>query len=96
MDFKVLIETMDESDFAYMKMAENMADIGFFDLSNLSASKIEDKELADFLLGDIKLYYGVSKKLKPDDEIYLGEVFSNIIYNDQSREATSELVKIQN
>ncbi len=93
MDFKVLIETMDESDFAYMKMAENMADIGFFDLSNLSASKIEDKELADFLLGDIKLYYGVSKKLKPDDEIYLGEVFSNIIYNDQSREATSELVK---
>ena len=93
MDFKVLIETMDESDFAYMKMAENMADIGFFDLSNLSASKIEDKELADFLLGDIKLYYGISKKLKPDDEIYLGEVFSNIIYNDQSREATSELVK---
>lgn len=93
MDFKVLIETMDENDYAYMKMAENMADIGFFDLSDLAASKIEDKTLSDFLLGDIKLYYGTSKKLKPDDEIYLGEVFSNIIYNDQSREATSELVK---
>ena len=25
MDFKVLIETMDESDFAYMKMAENLS-----------------------------------------------------------------------
>lgn len=93
MDFKVLIETMDENDYAYMKMAENMADIGFFDLSDLAASKIEDKTLSDFLLGDIKLYYGTSKKLKSDDEIYLGEVFSNIIYNDQSREATSELVK---
>lgn len=92
-DFKVLIETMDENDYAYMKMAENMADIGFFDLSDLAASKIEDKALSDFLLGDIKLYYAPSKKLKPDDEIYLGEVFSNIIYNDQSREATSELVK---
>ena len=92
-DFKVLIETMDENDYAYMKMAENMADIGFFDLSDLAASKIEDKTLSDFLLGDIKLYYGTSKKLKSDDEIYLGEVFSNIIYNDQSREATSELVK---
>ncbi len=93
MDFKILIETMDENDYAYMKMAENMADIGFFDLSDLAASKIEDKTLSDFLLGDIKLYYGTSKKLKSDDEIYLGEVFSNIIYNDQSREATSELVK---
>ena len=27
MDFKILIETMDKNDYAYMKMAENMADI---------------------------------------------------------------------
>ena len=47
----------------------------------------------DFLIGDIKLYYFPSQKLRQDDEVYLGEVFSNIIYNDQSREATSELVK---
>ena len=93
MDFKNLIETMDENDYAYMKMAENMADIGFFELADLAVSKIEDKELSDFLTGDINLYYGISKKLKQDDEIYLGEVFSNIVYNDQSREATSELVK---
>lgn len=93
MDFKVLIETMADNDYAYMKMAENMADIGFFDLSELASSKIEDRTLSDFLIGDIKLYYFPSKKLKADDEVYLGEVFSNIIYNDQSREATSELVK---
>lgn len=93
MDFKVLIETMDENDYAYMKMAENMSDIGFFELADLAASKIEDKALSDFLICDINLYYGTSKRLKQDDEIYLGEIFSNIIYNDQSREATSELVK---
>lgn len=92
-DFKILIETMDSNDYAYMKMAENMADIGFFNLSDLAASKIDDKTLSDFLIGDIKIYYFPSKKLKIDDEIYLGEIFSNILYNDQSREATSELVK---
>lgn len=93
MDFRLLIETMTPNDYAYMKMAENMADIGFFNLSDLAVSKINDKTLSDFLVGDIKLYYSPAKKLKNDDEIYLGEVFSNIIYNDQSKEATAELIK---
>lgn len=92
-DFKILIETMDNNDYAYMQMAEKMADIGFFNLSDLAVSKVDDKTLSDFLAGDIKIYYFPSTKLKTDDEIYLGEVFSNIIYNDQSREATAELVK---
>ena len=93
MDFKVLIETMNNNDYAYMQMSEKMADIGFFNLSELASSKIDDKTLSDFLTDDIKLYYFPSKKLKTDEEVYLGEIFSNIMYNDQSREATSELVK---
>lgn len=93
MDFKVLIETMNNNDYAYMQMSEKMADIGFFNLSELASSKIDDKTLCDFLTDDIKLYYFPSKKLKSDEEVYLGEIFSNIMYNDQSREATSELVK---
>lgn len=92
-DFKILIETMDSNDYAYMQMAEKMADIGFFNLSTEAASKIEDKALSGFLTEDIKLYYFPEKNLKTDDEIYLGEVFSNILYNDQSKEATAELVK---
>ena len=92
-DFKVLIDTMGENDYAYMKFAENMADIGFFDLSDKAAEKVQDKALSAFLVDDIKLYYYPSKKLKVEDEIYIGEVFSNIIYNDQSKEATDELVK---
>lgn len=92
-DFKVLIETMNNNDYAYMQMAEKMADIGLFNLSDLASSKIDDKSISDYLIEDIKMYYYPSKKLKTDDEIYLGEVFSNIIYNDQSREATLELVK---
>ena len=92
-DFKVLIESMGENDYVYMKFAENMADIGFFDLSEKASEKVQDKALSGFLADDIKLYYFPSKKLKADDEIYLGEVFSNIIYNDQSKEATDELIK---
>lgn len=93
MDFKILIDTMVPNDYAYMRMAESMADIGFFNLSVLAANKIDDRNLSDFLVGDVKSFYFPSKKLKNDDEVYLGEVYSNIVYNDQSREATSELVK---
>lgn len=92
-DFKVLVETMDESDFGYVQLAQRMADIGFFNLSDMAVSKIDDKHLYDYLIEDMKLYYFPSKKLKKDDEIYLGEVFSNVMYNDQSKEATAELVK---
>ncbi len=92
-DFKILIETIDSNDCAYINFAENMADIGFFNLSELALSKVNDKSLSGFVDGDIKLYYYPAKTLKVDDEIYLGEVFSNIIYNDQSREATAELIK---
>ena len=93
MDFKILIDTMVPNDYTYMRMAESMADIGFFNLSDLAANKIDDRNLSDFLVGDVKSFYFPSKKLKNDDEVYLGEVYSNIVYNDQSREATSELVK---
>lgn len=93
MDFAILIETMMPSDYGYMQMAERMADIGFFNLSKMAASKIEDKDISSILIDDIRRYYFPSKKLNREDELYLGEVFSNIVYNDQSREATSELVK---
>ncbi len=92
-DFKIMIDSIGENDYVYMKFAENMADIGFFDLSEKAAGKIQDKSLSGFLVDDIKLYYFPIKKLKVDDEIYLSEVFSNIIYNDQSKEATDELIK---
>lgn len=92
-DFKILIDTMDDSDYAYAQLAQRMADIGFFNLSDLAISKIDDKNLSDVVVEDMKTYYYPSRKLKKDDEIYLGEVFSNIMYNDQSKEATLELVK---
>ena len=56
-DYKILIETMQPNDYAYMVITEKMAAIGFFDLSDLSESKIENKDYSTFLVDDIQKFY---------------------------------------
>ena len=92
-DFNVLIESISQSDYAYLQLATKMADIGFFNLAELALEKVQDKDISNLLNDEIKRFYFPSTKLSRTDEVYLGEIFSNIIYNDQSREATAELVK---
>lgn len=92
-DFNVLIESISQSDYAYLQLATKMADIGFFNLAELALGKVRDKDISNLLNDEIKRFYFPSAKLSKSDEVYLGEIFSNIIYNDQSREATAELVK---
>lgn len=92
-DFRVLIESIMPNDYAYMMIANKMADLGFFNLSDLALSKIADEDISYILSDDVKRYYYPSFKLSPKDEIYLAEMFSNIIYNAQSIEATAELLK---
>lgn len=95
-DFKILIENTSPKDFMYMSLAEKMADIGFFDLAELSLSKVDDKDLSYFLSEDITRFYFPVVTLSKTDELYLAEMYSNIIYNDQSEEVVGELVKEQN
>lgn len=95
-DFKILIENTTPKDFMYMSLAEKMADIGFFDLVELSLSKVDDKDLSYFLSEDITRFYFPAVTLSKADELYLAEMYSNIIYNDQSEEVVGELVKDQN
>ncbi len=92
-NFRVLIESIIPNDYSYMQIAQNLADIGLFNLSELAISRVNDKDITGLAADDIKHWYFPAKKLKQQDEIYLGEVYSNIVYNDQSREATAELVK---
>ena len=94
-DFKILIETIVPNDYAYLQMAMNMADLGFFNLSELALSKVSDENISNVLEQDIKQFYFPVFKLQPKDEVYLAEMFSNIIYNDQSREAVNEILKNQ-
>jgi len=92
-DFRVLIESIVPNDYAYMLIANKMADLGFFNLSDLALSKVADENISYILNEDLKKYYYPSFKLGPKDEVYLAEMFSNIIYNAQSTEATAELLK---
>lgn len=92
-DFKVLIESVSPKDYFYLKMYEEMADLGFFDLSELAMSKLTDDDISYMLLEDVKRYYFPAVKMSQTEEIYFAELFSNIVYNDQSREVTEELVK---
>ena len=92
-DFKILIENVMPSDYVYMKLTQEMASIGFFSLAELSMSKIQDDEISGLLEEDVKNYYFPNSKLTHKDQMYLAEIYSNIMYNDQSREATGELLK---
>ncbi len=92
-DFRVLIDSVSPNDYVYMKLTEEMASIGFFNLAELSMSKISDSSLSALLEEDVKNFYFPSSVLTQKDQLYLAEMYSNIMYNDQSREATSELGK---
>lgn len=92
-DFKTLINTSGENDFIYMSFANKMADLGFFDLSNLASLKIKDKDISNISMDAMKRFYYPRKKLKLEDELSLAEAYSNILYNNQSSEATNELLK---
>ncbi len=93
MDFDVLIQSVQPSDYTFLHLATKMSDIGFFNLSERAMNKIQDKEISSILNDEIKRFYFPAVKMTSADEIYLGEIYSNIVYNDQSREATAELVK---
>lgn len=92
-DFKALIENAPDNDFVYISLANKMSDLGLFDLANMATLKIKDKEISNVSIDAMKRYYYPSRKLKQDDELALAEIYSNIIYNNQSSEATNELLK---
>ncbi len=92
-DFRILIDNIQPSDYIYMRLIQEMASIGFFNLAELAMSKIQDDEVASLLEEDVKKFYFPSYKLTHKDQLYLAEIYSNIMYNDQSREATAELMK---
>lgn len=90
-DFKNLFENANASDYFYMKMAEEMAKIGFYSLSELAMSKIKEKEISNIVVEDIKHYYFPTQSMRLKKELYLAELYSNIVYNEQTSEVLSEL-----
>lgn len=92
-EFNSLVDNSVQNDFVYITLADKMAQIGLFDVANHAISKIKDKDLSELSINAIKKYYFPKRKLKTEDELTLAEAYSNIIYNNQSSEAASELLK---
>lgn len=92
-DFRNLIDSVTPNDYVYIRMAQDMASVGFFNLSELALSKIGDTQISSMMEEDIKHFYFPSENLTKKDQIYLAELYSNMRYNNQSKEATAELSK---
>lgn len=91
-DFRALIDNSPDNDFVYISLANKMADLGFFDLANLAKSKIRDKSISNVSTDAMERFYYPRRKLSLEDELFLAEIYSNILYNNQSSEATNELL----
>lgn len=92
-DFRNYIKDTPPNDFIYLSMANKMADLGLFDLASFAVSKIQDQDIAGVSIDAMKRFYYPIRKIKPEDEIFLAEIYSNIMYNNQSSEATNELLQ---
>ena len=93
MDFAVLIRHIIPNDYTYMKLADELSEIGLFTLSDEAINKVSDKEISFTQSEDVKKFYFPKIVPAKEDEIYLAEIYSNIMYNAQSKEATAELIK---
>ena len=92
-DFQMLVRHIVPNDYAYLRIADEMAEIGLFNLSNQAIEKSKDRDISFVQSEDIKRFYFPKSIPTEEDEIYLAEIYSNIMYNAQSKEATAELIK---
>lgn len=91
-DFKQLIENASEKDFYLLNKAIYLAEYGFFDLTDTIFSKIDNYDIAQNYINDIKNFYYPAQRLEHNELIYLAEAYSNIKYNNYAQEAVLDIV----
>ncbi len=92
-EFQSVIKNTTPNDFYYCILANKMAEIGFFDLADLAFASIKDKGLTETFQKSIKRFYYPANSINVDDEIFLAQIYSDVSFNNQSSEATKELLK---
>ncbi|MBR1907509.1 tetratricopeptide repeat protein [bacterium] len=88
---KIVEESPSDNDYINIVLSGKLSDIGFYNLANKARLKIKDKDLSQVPLQNIDIIFYQNKKLDIDDEIYLGECFSDITYNNLSKETAADL-----
>lgn len=92
-DYKYILDNIDTNDFGYTLMASKLADYGLFYLSDYACKKMSDVEITKNHVDNIQKFFYPAKRLPYSEEIYLAEAYSNIMFNDQSKETMEELVQ---
>jgi len=88
---KIVEESPADNDYINIILTGKLSDIGFYNLADKARLKIKDKELSQIPLKNIDIIFYQNKKFNVEDEIYLGECFADITYNNLSKETAKEL-----
>ncbi len=92
-DYKYILDNVNTNDFGYTIMSGKLADYGLFYLSELACRKMSDKEITENHVDNIKKFFYPKKRLPYNEEIYLAEAYSDIMFNDRSKEVMEELLE---
>lgn len=90
-EFRNILKNIETSDFGYVLMSNKLAEYGLFYLSNIAAQSISDKEISQNHIDSMKIFFYPKVHMNYEDETYLAEAYSNIMFNDKSHEVMEEL-----
>ena len=93
-DFSQIISDYKNNDFYLICIAETMAELGFFDLSDKAFASVSDYEIFQDHINNIKKYYYPVIVPEKSDLLFLSENYSNVTYNDQAEELISNLSNV--
>lgn len=94
-DFSRIMNSKNLSVTELLYLNEKLYELGFFQLANLADLKISDDNFS-FYKKTVQEFYKPKYLPTLDEELFLAEVYSNIMYNDRQIEAIKELLEDEN
>lgn len=91
-DFENMIEHAEDNDLMTLTLSAKLTELGLFNLSHLANKKISSPEISSNHIMNLETFFYPQKKLSDEDEMYFAELYSNIVFNNQSKEALEELL----
>ena len=91
-EFRQVIDSASSKDFYLLNYAIYLAECGFFDLSDEIFSKVDDYDISQNYIREIKSFYYPAKRMDLNDLIYLAEAYSNIRYNNYAQETVLDII----
>lgn len=91
-DFARIIKNATSKDFILLEQAIDLAEYGFFDLTDEIFSKIDDFDISQNYIKEIKAFYYPNKRMDLEHLLQLAESYSNIMYNNYAQETIVNII----